>query len=95
MFVDLIPNVALVCAEKADLNGNIYTGPNTEDTPTIVEAAAFSQGIVIVQVNEFTEQLPRVDIPSSWVDFIVQADKPFAIEPLFTRDPRQSVSYRS
>jgi malonate decarboxylase alpha subunit len=89
MFVDLIPNVALVCAEKADLEGNVYTGPNTEDTPTIVEASAFSQGIVIVQVNEITGQLPRVDIPSSWIDFIVQADRPFAIEPLFTRDPRQ------
>ncbi|MBV9275018.1 MAG: malonate decarboxylase subunit alpha [Verrucomicrobia bacterium] len=89
MFVDLIPNVALVCAEKADLEGNVYTGPNTEDTPTIVEASAFSQGIVIVQVNEITGELPRVDIPSSWIDFIVQADRPFAIEPLFTRDPRQ------
>jgi len=88
MFVDLIPNVALVCAEKGDPEGNIYTGPNTEDTPTIVEAAAFSQGLVIVQVNEITEKLPRVDIPGSWVDFIVQADKPFAVEPLFTRDPR-------
>jgi malonate decarboxylase alpha subunit len=88
MFVDLIPNVALVCAEQGDPEGNIFTGPNTEDTPTIVEAAAFSQGIVIVQVNEITEQLPRVDIPGSWIDFIVQADKPFAIEPLFTRDPR-------
>jgi malonate decarboxylase alpha subunit len=88
MFADLIPNVALVCAEKADSEGNIFTGPNTEDTPTIVEAAAFSQGIVIVQVNEITEQLPRVDIPGSWVDFIVQADKPYYIEPLFTRDPR-------
>src|SRR5580698_9971382 len=42
MFVDLIPNVALVCGEKGDPEGNIYTGPNTEDTPTIVEAAAFS-----------------------------------------------------
>jgi malonate decarboxylase alpha subunit len=89
MFVDLIPNVALVCAEKGDPEGNIFTGPNTEDTPTIVEAAAFSQGIVIVQVNEITEQLPRVDIPGSWVDFIVRADKPYYIEPLFTRDPRQ------
>jgi malonate decarboxylase alpha subunit len=89
MFVDLIPNVALVCAETADLEGNVYTGPNTEDTPTIVEASAFSQGIVIVQVNEITGQLPRVDIPSSWIDFIVQADRPFAIEPLFTRAPRQ------
>ena len=88
MFVDLIPNVALVCAEKGDPEGNIYTGPNTEDTPTIVEATAFSQGLVIVQVNEITEKLPRVDIPGSWIDFIVEADKPFAIEPLFTRDPR-------
>jgi malonate decarboxylase alpha subunit len=88
MFVDLIPNVALVCAEKGDPEGNIYTGPNTEDTPTIVEAAAFSQGLVIFQVNEITDTLPRVDIPGSWVDFIVQADKPFAVEPLFTRDPR-------
>jgi malonate decarboxylase alpha subunit len=88
MFVDLIPNVALVCAEKGDPEGNVYTGPNTEDTPTIVEAAAFSQGLVIVQVNEITDKLPRVDVPGSWVDFIVQADKPFVIEPLFTRDPR-------
>jgi malonate decarboxylase alpha subunit len=39
-------------------------------------------------VNEIVNELPRVDIPGSWVDFIVQADRPFAIEPLFTRDPR-------
>jgi len=88
MFVDLIPQVALLCAEKADRHGNLYTGPNTEDTPTIAEAAAFSQGIVIVQVNEIVDELPRVDIPGSWVDVIVQADRPFAVEPLFTRDPR-------
>ncbi|SDD78909.1 malonate decarboxylase subunit alpha [Paraburkholderia lycopersici] len=88
MFVDLIPQVALLCAEKADRHGNLYTGPNTEDTPTIAEAAAFSHGIVIVQVNEIVDELPRVDIPGSWVDVVVQADRPFAVEPLFTRDPR-------
>ncbi|MBV8969987.1 MAG: malonate decarboxylase subunit alpha, partial [Verrucomicrobia bacterium] len=88
MFVDLTPNVALVCAEQADHDGNIYTGPNTEDTPTIVEATAFSQGIVIVQVNRLVPKLPRVDIPGSWIDFVVQSDRPFAVEPLFTRDPR-------
>src|SRR6202044_2725898 len=88
MFVDLTPQVALVCAEKADAQGNLYTGPNTEDTPTIVEAAAFRHGIVIAQVNEMTEELPRVDVPGSWVDFVVVADQPYAIEPLFTRDPR-------
>ncbi|TLY60252.1 MAG: malonate decarboxylase subunit alpha [Gammaproteobacteria bacterium] len=88
MFVDLTPNVALVCAEKADLAGNLYTGANTEDTPTIVEAAAFRHGIVLAQVNEIVDRLPRVDIPGSWVDLVVPADKPFAVEPLFTRDPR-------
>jgi malonate decarboxylase alpha subunit len=88
MFVDLTPQVALVCAEKADPSGNLFTGPNTEETPTIVEAAAFRHGIVIAQVNELTDELPRVDIPGSWVDFVVVADRPFAVEPLFTRDPR-------
>jgi len=88
MFVDLTPNVALVCAHSADAGGNLYTGPNTEDTPTIVEATAFHDGIVVAQVNEIAERVPRVDIPGSWIDFIVQADRPFAIEPLFTRDPR-------
>jgi malonate decarboxylase alpha subunit len=88
MFIDLTPNIALVCAEQADAQGNLYTGANTEDTPTIVEATAFRHGIVIAQVNELAGELPRVDIPGSWVDFVVLADKPFAVEPLFTRDPR-------
>jgi malonate decarboxylase alpha subunit len=88
LLVDLVPNVVLVCAEKADAAGNLYTGPNTEDTPVIVEAAAFHDGIVIVQVNELVDELPRVDIPGSWVDVVVEADTPFAVEPLFTRDPR-------
>ena len=91
LFVDLIPNIALIAAYKADKNGNLYTGPSTEDTPAIAEAAAFKNGIVIAQVNELVESeadLPRVDIPGSWVDFVVPADKPFFIEPLFTRDPR-------
>jgi malonate decarboxylase alpha subunit len=89
LLIDLIPNVVLVCAEQADEEGNLYTGPNTEDTPVITEAAAFHDGIVIAQVNEITGKLPRVDIPGSWVDVVVQADRPFALEPLFTRDPRQ------
>ena len=89
LLVDLAPNVVLVCAEQADREGNLYTGPNTEDTPVIVEAAAFHDAIVIVQVNEIVQKLPRVDIPSSWVDVVVEGDRPYAIEPLFTRDPRQ------
>ncbi|RYZ51720.1 MAG: malonate decarboxylase subunit alpha [Sphingobacteriales bacterium] len=88
LFIDLIPNVALVAADKADRNGNIYTGPNTEETPAIVEATAFKDGIVIVQVNEIVDELPRIDIPASWIDIVVEADKPYQLEPLFTRDPK-------
>lgn len=87
MFVDLPPNVALICAEAADEHGNLYTGPNTEDTPTIVEATAFHDGIVIVQVNRIVDSLPRVDIPGDWVDVVVVSPKPYKLEPLFTRDP--------
>src|SRR5271156_3254621 len=36
LLVDLAPNVVLVCAEQTDREGNLYTGPNTEDTPVIV-----------------------------------------------------------
>jgi malonate decarboxylase alpha subunit len=88
MFIDLPPRFAFICADKADRNGNLYTGPNTEDTPTIVEATAFRNGIVIVQVNEIVDELPRIDIPGCWIDIVVQSPRPYAIEPLFTRDPK-------
>lgn len=88
-FLDLTPNVALIAAQAADAEGNLYLGPNTEDTPAIVEATAFKGGIVIAQVNERLDKLPRVDVPADWVDFTVLAPKPNYIEPLFTRDPAQ------
>lgn len=88
-FIDLTPNVCLITAHSADAVGNLYTGANTEDTPPIVEATAFKSGIVIAQVNELVESVPRVDIPADWVDFFVVAPKPNYIEPLFTRDPAQ------
>lgn len=86
--MDLSPNVALIAAEKADYHGNLYTGPNTEETPAIVEATSFKNGIVIAQVNEIVKTLPRIDIPGDWVDAVVEAPTPSYIEPLFTRDPR-------
>ncbi|MFB0489910.1 malonate decarboxylase alpha subunit [Methylobacterium sp. OAE515] len=86
-FVDLTPNVALIAGVSADRDGNLYTGPNTEDTPTVVEATAFKNGVVVAQVNEIVDRVPRVDIPGDRVDFVVEADTPFYVEPLFTRDP--------
>jgi malonate decarboxylase alpha subunit len=86
-FIDLTPHVALIAAVSADREGNLYTGPNTEDTPTVVEATAFKDGVVIAQVNEIVDRVPRVDIPADRVHFIVEAEKPFFVEPLFTRDP--------
>jgi malonate decarboxylase alpha subunit len=87
MLVDLTPQVALVVADKADRDGNLYTGPNTEDTPTITEATAFRGGIVVAQVNQIVDRLPRVDVPGDWVDFVLPSPKPYLIDPLFTRDP--------
>ena len=87
MFTDLIPNVCLCVAEAADRNGNLYTGPNTEETPTIIEATACKDGIVIVQVNEIMDELPRIDIQGEWVDIVMKSDEPCYIDPLMTRDP--------
>ena len=86
-FMDLTPRVALVVARAADRDGNLFMGPNTEDTPTIVEATAFKNGIVVAQVNEIVERVPRVDVPGDQVDFVVQSPSPFYVEALFTRDP--------
>jgi len=86
-YSDLTPRVALVVAFEADKEGNLYTGFNTEDSPVIIEATKFKQGIVIAQVNKIVDKVPRVDIPADWVDYVIEAPKPFYIEPLFTRDP--------
>ena len=76
-FIDLTPHVALTVARSADRDGNLYMGPNTEDSPTVIEATAFKEGIVIAQVDEVVDKLPRVDIPGDRVDFVVEAPKPF------------------
>ncbi len=86
-FIDLTPRVCLISAEKADVEGNLYTGANTEETPTIIEATAFKDGIVIVEAKEIVKKLPRIDIPSDWVDALVLNRNPSPIKALFTRDP--------
>ncbi|HRT06544.1 MAG TPA: malonate decarboxylase subunit alpha, partial [Kiritimatiellia bacterium] len=86
-FVDLYPQVAILVAEACDEAGNVYTGNNTEDTPLIAEATRFKMGVVIVQAKKKLAQLPRVDVPASWVDFIVVTNEDYHLQPLFTRDP--------
>jgi malonate decarboxylase alpha subunit len=51
------------------------TDPNTEGTPTIIEAALFSRAVIIVQVNKIVEQFRRLDIPAQWVEFIIESPK--------------------
>ncbi len=88
-FVDLTPHVAMTVARAADRDGNLYMGPNTEDSPTVIEATALKQGVVVAQVNDVIDRLPRVDVPGDRIDFIVRSPRPFYVEPLFTRDPAQ------
>src|SRR5258707_3136568 len=38
LYVDLTPNVVLCARYNTDRQGNLYTGPSTEDTPSLVEA---------------------------------------------------------
>lgn len=86
-YLDLTPRVALIAAAKADRNGNLFLAANTEETPAIVEPTAFYDGVVIAQVNEIVDSLPRVDIPSDQVDFVIEAPYPMHLTALFTRDP--------
>jgi malonate decarboxylase alpha subunit len=88
-YVDLTPHVALTVARAADRRGNLYMGPNTEDSPAVIEATAFKDGIVVAQVNEILDTLPRVDVAADRIDFVVVTKEPFYVEPLFTRDPAQ------
>lgn len=85
--LDLRPNVVLLVAESADRDGNLFTGPNTEETPALAEAGAFNDAVVIVQANRIVDKVERVDIPGEWVDFVIESPRPFHMEPLFTRDP--------
>ena len=91
-FVDLYPQIAILVAEACDEAGNVYTGNNTEDTPLIAEATRFKMGVVIVQAKQKLAQLPRVDVPASWVDFIVVTNEDYHLQPLFTRDPGKITS---
>jgi len=86
-YLDLQPKVCLIAANEADKYGNLYTGFNTEETFSIAEATKFRKGIVIVQVNKIVNKVSRVDIPGDWVDFVIETEEPFYVEPLFTRDP--------
>jgi malonate decarboxylase alpha subunit len=88
-FMDLTPKVAVTVARQADHDGNLYMGPNVEDSPVVVEATAFKQGIVVAQVNEIVAKLSRIDVPGDRIDFVVATPEPFYVEPLFTRDPAQ------
>jgi malonate decarboxylase alpha subunit len=86
-FAELIPDVACLVAIEADREGNLYTGANTEETPALIEAAAFRHAVVVVQANKIVDKVRRVDVPGSWVDFVVESPKPFHLEALFTKDP--------
>lgn len=86
-FTDLPPKVALVCAEHADCEGNLYLGHNAEETPLIVDATHSRKGIVIAQVETIVDRCRRVDIPGDQVEFVVETGEKNRIDALFTRDP--------
>jgi malonate decarboxylase alpha subunit len=69
------------------MQGNLYTGSNSEETPVVCEATHFGKGTVIAQVTKIVQKVPRIDIPGDQVDFVVPTGEPNQIKALFTRDP--------
>jgi len=57
-----------------------WTKGRVLETAAIVEATAFLDGVVVVQVNDIVDELPRGDIPASWVDVIVAADRLYQMD---------------
>lgn len=86
-FTDRRPHVALVAAEYADRDGNLYIGANTEETALICEATRYGKGVVVAQVRQIRNRLSRIDVPGDQVDFVIPTGRSEVIEPLFTRDP--------
>lgn len=84
---DLRPDVALLAGEAADPGGNVYLGCNAEETPFLCEATRGAGGATVIQVERVLPAIPRVDIPSDRIDFVVEAGERPHIQPLFTRDP--------
>ena len=84
---DLTPRVALVAAEAADRDGNLYTAGNTEDTALLCDVTHGRKGIVVAEVREIVDRVPRIDVPGDQVEFVVPTGEPTYVEPLFTRDP--------
>jgi malonate decarboxylase alpha subunit len=62
MFVDLMPDVARVCAEQADRQGGLYTG-RTPRTRRPLSRDGLPRRVVVVQVNEIVDELPRARRP--------------------------------
>ena len=86
-FIDLTPNVALIAAVSADRDGNLYTGPNTEDTPTVVEATTFKDGSSSPRSTRSSRKCRASISRATACISSSKAEKPFFVEPLFTRDP--------
>ncbi len=65
-------DVALVVRRAGGSPGaTFFTAvPEHRGTPTIVEAAAFNDAVVVVQANELVDEPPRADIPASRVDVV-------------------------
>ena len=72
LYVDLTPNVALVAGSRPTAQGNLYTGPNTEDTPTHRRSRRLPRRHRDRAGQRDRRRSCRASTsPASWVDFVV------------------------
>jgi hypothetical protein len=86
-FSDLTPQFALTAAVVPVGTATSTPGLTTEDTPTVVETTCSKDGVVIAQVGQVVDKVPRgcPRRPGSFHcrDYI-EAAPPFFARPLFT-----------
>ncbi|HBQ6624167.1 TPA: malonate decarboxylase subunit alpha [Klebsiella pneumoniae] len=75
-------------AEKLDF---AYAGPQDGRLAKLIQDGKIKLGAIHTYLELFSRYFvdltPRVDIPGDWVNAVIEAPRPFYVEPLFTRDP--------
>ena len=91
MFTDLTPDVALLCAARLTVTATSTPVPTPRTPPPSSRRRPSGTGWCSCRSTKssMTQPIcPGWTFPVDWVDLVVAADRPFALEPLFTRDPR-------
>lgn len=91
-FPAIKPDIAVIHAIRADVEGNAQIGQNKG----VDEELALTADIVIITAEEIVKDLGRADIPAPMVDYLVEAQggaRPTSCHPLYPMDGFSILDY--